>query len=143
MTTKSTKSQTMLHRAVTKRKDPRLQPPASMPTEQAEVWRQVVQSLPAEWFSAEQTSLLLAYCNHVARAAQIQAALSKLDPIGDLETFDKLCKAAGMESARITMLARSMRLTQQSRLRAETASNRSAATAAANFDDDDMNELLA
>jgi hypothetical protein len=75
--------------------------------------------------------MLTAYCNHVTRAAQIEAALATLEPLTDLNEFDKLSKLAAGESAKIAMHARAMRLTQQSRLKAETASSRGLGAASA------------
>ena len=75
--------------------------------------------------------MLVSYCNHVTRAAQIEAALATLEPLTDLNEFDKLSKLAAGESAKIAMHARAMRLTQQSRLKAETASSRGLGAASA------------
>jgi hypothetical protein len=116
-------------RAMAQRPDPRLQPPEAMPEAQCEVWRLTVNHLPAEWFSAEQSPVLTAYCRHVVRAAQLESALTGLDPIEDLDQFERLTRLAGLESAKIAMHARSMRLTQQSRLKAETAHGRGGAAA--------------
>jgi hypothetical protein len=118
-------------RAIADRKNPRLQPPATMPAAQQAIWHQTVDNLPSDWFSAEQSPLLVAYCCHVARAAQIEAALSKLDPAIELEDFDKLCKLAAGESAKILAHARSMRITQQTRLKADVAFSRAGAAASA------------
>ena len=75
--------------------------------------------------------MLTTYCNHVTRAAQIEAAWATLDPLTDLNGFDKLSKLATGESAKIAMHARAMRLTQQGRLKAETASSRGLGAASA------------
>ena len=50
--------------------------------------------------------MLVSYCNYVTRAAQIEAALANLDPLADLNKFDKLSKLAAGESAKIAMDAR-------------------------------------
>lgn len=126
------KAPTLMHfRGMEDRKNPRLQPPAALSEAQQIVWHQTVDVLPSDWFSVEQTPSLVAYCQHTARAAQIEAALAKLDPMTDLDTFDKLTKLRAGESAKIAMFARSMRLTQQSRLKAETAQSRGAGAASA------------
>ena len=139
------KTQTLLHaKAMLTRKNARLQPPLGTPDAQALVWSSTVDNLPAEWFATEQIPLLQAYCRHVCRADQIEAALAGLDPLADLETFDKLTKLAAGESAKIAMHARSMRLTQQARFKAETASGRGAAAAGvAAMEHDDWDGLLA
>jgi hypothetical protein len=139
----STASMTLVHRAVAQRGAPRLLPPSGLPAAQNTIWHQTVDALPPDWFAREHEPLLLQYCNHVARAAQIEAALSRLDPVDDLEVFDKLTKLAALESSKIAAHARGMRLTQQSRLRAETASNRAGSAASTSFAEAFDNELLA
>lgn len=140
------RTQTLLHaRAMLSRNYARLQPPPGTSDAQAIVWHITVDSLPADWFAVEQTPLLQAYCRHVCRADQIEAALAGLDPVNDLDVFDKLTKLAAGESAKIAMHARSMRLTQQARFKAETAHGRAGAAAgvAFAFNDDDDFGLLA
>jgi len=126
------KKPTLTHfRAMADRGKPRLQPPESLNDAQKLIWHQTVDNLPDDWFGLEQTPMLIAYCGHVARAAQIEVALSTLDPLENLEQFDKLAKLASLESAKIAMHARAMRLTQQSRLKAETAQSHGAGAASA------------
>lgn len=129
-------------RAVADRQKPRIQPPESLNDAQKVIWRQAVDNLPADWFAVEQTPMLVAYCQHVARAAQIEVALSTLDPLASLDVFDKLAKLAALESAKIAMHARSMRLTQQSRLKAETASSRGLGAASAGRMTDPANKFF-
>lgn len=112
-------------------KSPRIQPPLSMSAAGQLVWHQTVDALPSSWFAAEHGPMLTAYCGHVSRLNQIEAALSGLDPLADMEQFDKLAKLAAGESAKIAMHARAMRLTQQARLKAETASSRGLGAASA------------
>ena len=119
------------HKAVIALKDQRLQPPLDMPEAQACVWRMTVSNLPPDWFAAEQIPILTAYCRHVCRSDQIELALAGLDPLQDLEEFDKLTKLAAGESAKIAMHSRAMRLTQQARFKAETAHGRGWAAAGA------------
>lgn len=84
-----------------------------------------------------------AYCNHVGRLAKIEAALQKLDPVQDLDVYDKLVRLAAGESSKVLAHARSMRLTQQSRLKSETAHGRAEAAAlAADGDGDVMREFF-
>jgi transposase InsO family protein len=80
---------------------PQVQPAAGQ-----RVWHQTVNALPSSWFAAEHSAVLVSYCNHVTRAAQIEAALANLDPLADLNEFDKLSKLAAGESAKIAMHAR-------------------------------------
>lgn len=100
----------------------RLQPPATLTLPQVNVWRNVVSAMPATWFTPEHVVLLVAYCRHAVRADDIELALADL-PVRD-EGFAALAKLAANETAKLAMLARSMRLTHQSRLKAETAASR-------------------
>lgn len=126
------KQPNLMHfKAMADKKNARIQPPTTLSDAQKAIWRQTVDALPSDWFATEQTPMLSAYCGHVARLAQIEAALATLDPLVNLAEFDKLAKLAGLESAKIAMHARSMRLTQQSRLKAETAQSRGAGAASA------------
>jgi hypothetical protein len=120
-----------MHFAAMADKSPRIQPPLSMSAAGQLVWHQTVDALPSSWFAIEHVPMLTAYCGHVSRLNQIEAALSTLDPLENLEQFDKLAKLAAGESAKIAMHARAMRLTQQSRLKAETASSRGLGAASA------------
>ena len=83
----------------------------------------------------------------IQELAQLEAAMANLsDPTGDdLAVFSCLSKLASGESAKIAMHARSMRLTQQSRLKAETASSHGlgAASAERTVADKYFDELLA
>jgi hypothetical protein len=125
------KQPSRMHFAAMADKSPRIQPPSSLSAASQLVWHQTVDALPSSWFAIEHIAMLTAYCGHVSRLNQIEAALSKLDPLENLEQFDKLAKLAAGESAKIAMHARSMRLTQQSRLKAETASSRGLGAASA------------
>jgi hypothetical protein len=134
------------HRAMATRKAARLQPPSGITEDQHAIWNMTVQSLPPDWFATEQMPILTAYCRHVCRADQLEAALAQLDPIKDQDAYDKLTKLAAGESAKIAMHARSMRLTQQARYKAETAHGHAGAAAWAasrKHDDDDPEGLLA
>ena len=120
-----------MHFAAMADKGRRIQPPQTMSAAGQLVWHQTVDALPSSWFAAEHSAMLTAYCGHCVRFNQIEAALSGLDCLADLEQFDKLAKLAAGESAKIAMHARAMRLTQQSRLKAETASSRGLGAASA------------
>ena len=117
------------HQALAEHKLARLEPPVDLPDEQRQIWNETVNALPADWFATEHIQMLKLYCQHLYRAAKLEAALSRVDPLMQLNDYEKLVKLAGLESAKVLSLARAMRLTQQSRLKPETAANRSAAAA--------------
>lgn len=95
----------------------RPEPPRDLPAEAAAEWRQIVDSLPADWFSGAQTPLLAQYCRHVAAARRVAQLIKKelADAGGPyLSTLDKLLRMQERESRAISSLATRMRLTQQS-----------------------------
>lgn len=111
----------------------RAAPPADLTKEQADVWRSVVGALPADWFKPEQYDILAEYCRHVIRARQLDRRIEALfaeDWSDDIKPVERVMKMAATETTAINNLARAMRLTQQSRLKAETAHTRSTADAA-------------
>lgn len=104
--------------------DGRLAPPHHLPDSQREVWTDIVNSLPAEWFTRKDYPLFMQLVTHIENAGNIQAALSKfpVDKIGDMEylkTYEKLTAAHERETRAITALYRTFRITQQSEIRAD------------------------
>jgi hypothetical protein len=100
----------------------RPEPPYDLTDEQADIWRQVVNSLPADWFPPETHMLLTQYCRHVIashRVAQLIDAEEKANPFLPLAWAD-LLKIQDRESKAIGQLATRMRITQQSTMRVET-----------------------
>jgi hypothetical protein len=97
--------------------------PYDLTDEQVDEWRAVVGSLPADWFQRGNHQLLSQYCRHVIaarRIAQLIEQCAKQKNI-DRKDFLDLLKQQESESRAISALLRSMRLTQQSVMRAETA----------------------
>src|SRR6478752_5807596 len=89
-------------------------PPADLTDEQAEVWRGVVDRLPADWFHAENLPLLVQYCRHVIRARHIAEVID--DAASRISPFDyaKLLQIEEVQSRAISSLATRMRFTQHS-----------------------------
>src|SRR5690625_5273102 len=50
---------------------PRPDAPVELTPEQADVWNEVVDALPADWFAAETHPLLIQYCRHTIVARRI------------------------------------------------------------------------
>jgi hypothetical protein len=101
----------------------RLRPPDTLSQEQAEVWYNVVENEPADWFSESNLPLLEQYCRHVVasrRVAQlIKDAETDIDPDTKqptlrLESYDRLLKMQEREGRAMVAIARSMRLSQRS-----------------------------
>ena len=103
---------------------PRLPGPATLTDAEREVWRESVGAMPSAWFPPETAPLLERYCRHVVRSRCLEALLCDVDPMTDLDRYGKLSRLAGEETGRILAVARSLRLTTQSRIAAATAGSR-------------------
>ena len=97
---------------------PRAAPPGQLSDFEASIWQQVVATKPADWFQADTHPLLVSYCKHVGQMAHVDRLVADCPPVKDdedLKRLDMLYKMRDRESRAISGLARSMRLTQQSR----------------------------
>jgi phage terminase small subunit len=96
--------------------------PYELTDEEADEWRAVVNTMPAGHFMRGNFALLSQYCRHVIAARRVAQLIEQLAREKDFnrKEFGALLLLQATESATITRLLRSMRLTQQSVLRAET-----------------------
>lgn len=106
---------------------PRLAAPCGLTAAELAVWRLTVSALPSGHFSAEQAPLLERFCIHTVRARSLDALLATLDAVADLDRYDKLARLVSQETGRMFAAGRALRLTNQSRMKAETAGTRAAA----------------
>lgn len=111
----------------------RQRPPApeELTEDQRELWKKVVSSLPAGWIKQEHHPILCDYCRHAIRARDLAARVDSTDisQVGmlsgpGLDTFDKLRRAAEQEGRAMLACARTLRITHQAQLRAETAATK-------------------
>lgn len=103
--------------------------PDGLTDAEKEIWRRVVSAMPADWFHREHLDMLKSYCQHAARSDKYNRMASVFEPkdVGDdisLEDLDRVSRMAERESRAALALARSMRLTHQAQLRAETAATK-------------------
>jgi hypothetical protein len=102
----------------------RPEPPPELVGRAAQIWRDIVSTLPAGWLTRANEPLLLAYCRHIATAEHLASLLDKVEgpfqPEG-LKQFDKLPRMRDRESKVALALARAMRLTQQTQMHPRTA----------------------
>lgn len=98
---------------------PRVKAPTGLPASQAERIATLIASKPADWFQAADMPLLVELARHLDRADKIDEEMQDLEP-GDLKGLKWLQPLANAESARIQSLMRSLRLTPQSRYRADS-----------------------
>ena len=106
--------------------DFRLQPDPSLTAAQKAVWVSVTNARPADWFGPEHSGMLAQYCRHKVQADLVAQQLERFDPawLADedgLKRYDKLSAMLERETRCINALLRSMRLTQQSLVRADKA----------------------
>jgi hypothetical protein len=104
-------------------------PPDDLTEEEAEEWRAIASRMPHDWFTRENFPLLAEYCRHIVRSRDLAkdiAAFKRFPTEVRLTTdgihrYDTLLRMADRERAALVNLATKMRLTQQSRYRADKA----------------------
>jgi hypothetical protein len=104
-------------------------PPDELTEAEAEEWRAIAGRMPPDWFTRENHPLLAEYCRHIVRAGDLAkdiTAFKRFPPEVRLTTdgiqrYDMLLRMADRERAAMVNLATKMRLTQQSRYRADKA----------------------
>src|SRR5262249_36092707 len=89
----------------------RVRAPKGIRCEQRNEFERVVASAPADWFSPLHVPTLVRYCQHLATAPKIDAALEDALVEGDPVKIDLLLKAQARESKIILQLATALRLT--------------------------------
>lgn len=101
-------------------------PPSDLSEEECEVFARVAATKPGEWWDAGSVPLLAAYARAtvqsqtVAELVRVSSAMLISDP-EKLNRYKELRKIQRALSDEMNSLARAMRLTQQSRYRADKA----------------------
>jgi hypothetical protein len=90
-------------------------PPADLTDPQQEVWRDLTESMPPDWFPKCTHALLAQLCRHICEAKFIAGKLKKGAPNKTLADYDKWLSMQDRETKAILALSRSLRLTNQSR----------------------------
>jgi len=90
-------------------------PPHHLTDEEVEVWRAVVDSEPADWFTPANSPMLAQYCRHVVHSHRIASLIERAtgDPDLKITAYDRLLKIQERESRCIASLATKMRISQQ------------------------------
>ena len=96
--------------------------PDDLTVEQSEEWHAIVNTMPADHFMRGNYPLLAQLCRHIVSARRVAHLVERVanEKVLDLKELSALLQLQAAESASITRLSRSMRLTQQSVMRAET-----------------------
>src|SRR5690625_4110297 len=102
---------------------PRPDAPVELTPEQADVWNEVVDALPADWFTAETHPLLIQYWRHTIEARRIAQLTDQQCAGAELEvaTCAALLRMQARETTALKSMASSMRLSQQSSRRDDNA----------------------
>ncbi len=96
----------------------------SLTDEQADVWRAVLDALPADWIGAASLPVLSAYCRTVVamrRIGQLIYQCETEDGVFDPDRHLALILSHGQQAQVLKTLATSLRLTPQANMRAEKA----------------------
>ena len=101
-------------------------PPESLNTGMSALWHRVVGCFPADGFRPADWPLLESYVRHVYRAGVIDRQLDRfedewLTTDDGLKRYRSLLEARKVESTMMQSLARSMRITHQSRVHKDSA----------------------
>lgn len=104
--------------------DARLAPPAGLTEAQTAVWATLVNARPANWFTDDHIGMLSQYCRHKVTSDVIAQQIEQFDPAwmaddDGLKRYDKLLGMQERETRAMNALLRSMRITQQSLVRAD------------------------
>ena len=96
--------------------------PYDLTVEQSEEWHAIVSTMPAGHFMRGNYPLLSQLCRHIVASRRIAQLIEQAanEKVLDLKELGTLLQLQAAESATIMRLSRSMRLTQQSIMRAET-----------------------
>ena len=97
----------------------------------ADVWKAIVESMPADHFAPSHYPILSQYCRHKVESNRISQLIEQLckTPEGskrvfNLTEYNLLTTMQGRESTALNRLARSMRLTHQALYRADSPKSR-------------------
>jgi hypothetical protein len=111
--------------------DARPAPPDELAEAEAKEWREIAARLPHDWWTRENYPLLVEYCRHIVRARDLAGDIAKFRRFpaevrlttDGIQRYDMLLRMADRERAAMVNLATKMRLTQQSRYRADKAAS--------------------
>lgn len=96
----------------------RMDAPYDLADEESEVWKSIIESLPADWITPGSAPVLAAYCRCAVQARRLGQLIKSVE-LGkdeyDLGMHLELIREHGKVANTLKTLATSLRLTQQSR----------------------------
>jgi hypothetical protein len=100
--------------------------PYDLTDEEADAWRAVVNSMPADHFNPAQIPLLSQYCKHIVMARRmgqlVQRELARKQV--NYDRLDQVARLQARESDQLVRLSRTMRLSQHAQYEAKTVTRR-------------------
>lgn len=98
--------------------------PYDLPDEAAQVWKATLEALPASWIGPEAHPVLAAYCRTTVALRRLGQLIHQAEyaegPL-DVDLHGKLLRSHASQSGVLKNLATALRLTPQTRMRAEKA----------------------
>jgi hypothetical protein len=89
--------------------------PAELSEAEAAIWRDVVDSKPAEWFGPDSLPVLKEYCRAADMCDRLVPLVEKAMASGKGKDIVEILAVRNKEATRVAALATKLRLTQQSR----------------------------
>ena len=100
-------------------------PPPDLTDLQRIQWMQIANALPVDWFGDENRALLGAYVRTLATLANLDQKVDEFETSGEInDVYIELLKRREAQARLAVLQATKMRLTQQSRYRAEVAAGK-------------------
>lgn len=121
MNTRGRKSQAALTVVASNPTPQRLGPPAYLSPAQRALWRDVVESKPADWFGPDSAPLLVEFVRAVETCNLLAEPVARAMAEGDPNEIQKILRVRDVEAKRAADLATKLRLTQQSRYTPQAA----------------------
>lgn len=91
--------------------------PYNLCDQEAEIWRAIVEDLPADWFPRHTHDLLGQYCRHAMNAERIAQLIHQVlyakDQALDVNEYDQLLKIQEREGRAMSSIATRLRITPQ------------------------------
>ena len=110
-------------------------PPGDLTEFEASLWRTITETKPSDWFRPDSHELLSAYCRHASTHRLLDGQVEAFKPewlttADGLTAFGKILQLRNGETRVMLALAKSMRITQSSVVRADAAGARTATVSA-------------
>lgn len=98
--------------------------PLELSPEETDVWHDVVDAMPADWFPRETWPLLKQYCRHTVTARRVAQLIDQASAREDLDIAEmkELLAMQAKETSSLKAMASAMRLSQQASYSARGAS---------------------